>query len=183
MCSQFDAAEREDVIERWGIIPQSNVLGSAKWGTIYPKYDTLLIIYDSEPMVRRWGLTPEWSKRPLINAKSEEVHNKKTFVPLLQSRCIIPAASYYEWQRKNDSNIKTRIFGESMFSIAGLYTNDHYVMFTCAPAERIAHIHHRMPVILDDQSIDDWLNPFNEFSDIKTLLRPFGGLLEWDQTV
>ena len=183
MCSQFDAAEREDVIERWGIIPQSNVLGSAKWGTIYPKYDTLLITYDNEPMVRRWGLTPEWSKRPLINAKSEEVHRKKTFIPLLQSRCIIPAAAYYEWQRKNDSKIKTRIFGESMFSIAGLYTRDHYVMFTCAPAEGIAHIHHRMPVILDDQSIDDWLNPYNEFSDIKTLLQPFGGLLEWDQTV
>ena len=182
MCSQFDAAEREDVIERWGIIPQSNVLGSAKWGTIYPKYGTLLITYDNEPMVRRWGLTPEWSKRPLINAKSEQVHSKKTFVPLLQSRCIIPAASYYEWQYKNDSKIKTRIFGESMFSIAGLYTNDHYVMFTSAPAEGIAHIHHRMPAILNDQSIHDWLNPDNKFSEIKTLLQPFDGLLEWDQT-
>ncbi len=69
-----------------------------------------------------------------------------------------------------------------MFSIAGLYTNDHYVMFTSAPAEGIAHIHHRMPAILNDQSIDDWLNPGNEFSDIKTLLQPFDGLLEWDQT-
>ena len=183
MCSQFDVAEREDVIERWGITPQSNVLGSAKWGTIYPKYDTLLITYDNEPIVRSWGLTPEWSKRPLINAKSEEVHKKKTFIPLLNRRCIIPVASYYEWQQKNDLKIKTRIFGESMFSIGGLYTDDHYVMFTCGPTDRIAHIHHRMPVIINDQSIDDWLNPQKNFSDVKMLLCPFSGQLEAEQVV
>ena len=83
MCSQFETTDREDVIERWGINPRSNLMGFANWGTIYPKYNTLLIISDNEPIVRSWGLTPEWSKRPIINAKSEEAHKKKTFLPLL----------------------------------------------------------------------------------------------------
>ena len=68
-----------------------------------------------------------------------------------------------------------------MFSIAGLYTEDQYVMFTCVPAEAIAHIHHRMPVILNDDAIYDWLNPDNNYADIKTLLYPYTGPLEWNQ--
>ena len=94
MCSRFEPAEKEDVVLRWDVNPGSNVLGSAKWSTIFPKYDTLLITYANEPIVRSWGLTPEWAKRPLINAKSEEAHTKRTFTPLLNSRCVIPAASY-----------------------------------------------------------------------------------------
>ena len=181
MCSRFETTERDYVIERWDINPRSNLLGAAKWGTIFPKYDTLLITYDNEPIIRSWGLTPEWAKRPLINAKSEEAHKKKTFIPLLSSRCVIPAASYYEWQTEKGAKIKTNIFGKSMFSIAGLYTEDQYVMFTCVPAEAIARIHHRMPMILNDDAIYDWLNPDNDYADIKTLLYPYSGPLEWNQ--
>ena len=183
MCSRFETTDREDAIERWGINPRSNLLATAKWGTIYPKNDTLLITYGNEPIIRSWGLTPEWAKRPLINAKSEEAHEKKTFIPLLSSRCVIPAASYYEWKGEKGSKVKTNIFGKSMFSIAGLYTEDQYVMFTCAPAEAIAHIHHRMPAILGDDGVNDWLNPDNDYADIKILLHPFYGPLEWDQAV
>ena len=94
MCSRFEPAVKEDVILRWDINPGFNVLGAAKWTTIYPKYDTLLITYDNEPIVRSWGLTPEWAKRPLINAKSEEAHEKRTFTPLLGSRCVIKVRKF-----------------------------------------------------------------------------------------
>ena len=180
MCSQFETTDRDDVIERWGINPRSNLIGAANWGTIYPKYDTLLIICKNEPIVRSWGLNPEWVKRPVINAKSEEAHQKKTFIPLLSNRCVIPVASYYEWQGKKGSKVRTNIFGKSMFSIAGLYTEHQYVMFTCASAAAIEHIHHRMPAILDEDSVNDWLNPDNDYADIKSLLQPFRGLLEWE---
>ena len=181
MCSRFEPAEKEDVVLRWDINPGSNVLGSAKWSTIYPKYDTLLITYDNEPIVRRWGLTPEWAKRPLINAKSEEAHEKRTFSPLLASRCVIPAASYYEWQGPKGAKIKTNIFGKSMLPIAGLYSEDQYVMFTCVPAESISHFHNRMPAILDEDAVGDWLNPNNEYSDLRVLLKPYGSQLDWSE--
>ena len=181
MCSRFEPAVKEDVILRWDINSGSNVLGSAKWTTIYPKYDTLLITYENEPIVRSWGLTPEWAKRPLINAKSEEAHEKRTFTPLLNNRCVIPAASYYEWQGPKGSKIQTNIFGKSMLPIAGLYSEDQYVMFTCAPAEAISHIHNRMPVILDDDAVNEWLEPENDYSDLRELLHPYGGQLEWSE--
>ena len=183
MCSRFETTDRETVIERWGINPRSNLLGAARWGTIYPKYNTLLITYDGEPIIRSWGLTPEWAKSPVINAKSEEAHEKKTFIPLLSSRCVIPAASYYEWQGERGSKTKANIFGKSIFSIAGLYTEDQYVLFTCSSTEVIAHIHHRMPVILDDNAVQDWLNPGNDYSDVKNLLHPYCGSLEWVQAL
>ena len=179
MCSRFEPAVKEDVTLRWDINPGSNVLGSAKWTTIYPKYDTLLITYHNEPIVRSWGLTPEWAKRPLINAKSEEAHDKRTFAPLINNRCVIPTASYYEWQGPKDSKIKTNIFGKSMLPIAGLFTEDQYVMFTCAPTEAISHIHKRMPVILDDHAVNEWLKPENDYSDLREMLVPFGGQLDW----
>ena len=181
MCSRFEPAVKEDVILRWDINPGSNVLGSAKWTTIYPKYDTLLITYENEPIVRSWGLTPEWAKRPLINAKSEEAHEKRTFTPLLGNRCIIPAASYYEWQGPKGSKIKTNIFGKSMLPIAGLCNEEQYVMFTCAPAEAISHIHNRMPVILEEDAVSEWLKPENDYSDLRMLLQPYGGQLEWNE--
>jgi putative SOS response-associated peptidase YedK len=181
VCAQFETTDRDYVIERWGINPKSNVIGAANWGTIYPKYETLLIICNNEPIVRSWGLTPEWARRPVINAKCEEAHQKKTFIPLLTNRCVIPAASYYEWQGKKGSKVKTNIFGNSMFAIAGLYTKHQYVMFTCASAKAIAGIHHRMPAILEEESVNDWLNPENNYADIKSLLKTFGGLLEWQQ--
>ena len=67
-----------------------------------------------------------------------------------------------------------------MFSIAGLYTEDHYIMFTCSAAESIKHIHHRMPAILQDGEIRDWLNPHTNYVDVKSLLCPFSGPLEWE---
>jgi putative SOS response-associated peptidase YedK len=151
MCSRFEPAVKEDVILRWDINPGSNALGSAKWTTIYPKNDTLLITYDNEPIVRSWGLTPEWSKRPLINAKSEEALEKRTFTPLLEYRCVIPAASYYEWQGPKGSKIKTNIFGKSMLPIAGLYSEDQYVIFSFDPFTTNGPLDH-----LSLRKIDRW---------------------------
>ena len=181
MCSRFETTDRENAVTRWGINPRSNLIGAAKWGTIFPKYETLLITYDNEPIIRSWGLTPDWAQRPIINAKSEEAHEKKTFVPLLSNRCVIPAESYYEWQGEKGSKIKTKIYGRSIFLIAGLYTAEQYVMFTCPAAEAVAHIHNRMPVILGNGEVSDWLDPGKGFANVKTLLHPFSGSLEWKE--
>ena len=76
---------------------------------------------------------------------------------------------------------KNTIFGNSILPIAGLYTEDQYVMFTCAPADSISHIHNRMPANLDDDAVGEWLNPDNEYSDLMRLLQPYGGQLEWSE--
>ena len=43
-------------------------------------------------------------------------------------------------------------------------------MFTCAPAEEISHIHNRMPVILDDDAVNEWLKPDTDYADLREAL-------------
>ena len=78
----------------------------------------------------RWGLLPSWSQgepsgRPLINARSESVHEKPAFRELLRTRrCLIPADGFYEWQTL-DGGAKQpmRIVRKDRqpFAMAGLY--------------------------------------------------------------
>ena len=54
----------------------------------------------------RWGLIPNWCSKPLkemkvatFNARAETVTEKRMFRSAFEnSRCLIPASGYYEWQ-------------------------------------------------------------------------------------
>ena len=46
----------------------------------------------------QWGWERSFTKRPLINARSAEAWEKRTWSKVLQERrCIIPASGFYEW--------------------------------------------------------------------------------------
>ena len=58
----------------------------------------------SELCEARWGLIPSWWKQPepprlTFNARSEEAASKPMWrQPYRESRCLIPAEGWYEWQ-------------------------------------------------------------------------------------
>ncbi|MBT4118552.1 MAG: SOS response-associated peptidase [Rhodospirillaceae bacterium] len=122
----------------------------------------------------RWGLDVSWDNKPLINARAETLAQKKTFQPLLEARCLVPASAYFEWRRGAAGKIKTRIHNasESLFAMAGLTDGDNFTIVTVAPAPAIAHIHSRMPVILDAGSEDIWLDPDLDFTAAAKALGP-----------
>jgi putative SOS response-associated peptidase YedK len=172
MCSRYEN-DQAAVLPNFDIDPASEIAMAAKWGEIRPTDPALVISYDTEPLVRRWGLKPDWAERPIINAKAEEAAGKKTFQPLLANRCVIPATAYFEWRIDGGRKIKTRIAPGGLVQIAGLVDAASFVMFTCAAAPGIAHIHHRMPAILSEDAIDDWLDPDADFVELRPLLVPF----------
>jgi putative SOS response-associated peptidase YedK len=172
MCSRFET-DRKKVEPRFDIDPACEIAQAATWGEIRPTDPALLIAADEEPVVRRWGLTPEWAERPVINAKAEEAAQKKTFQPMLASRCIIPATSWYEWRPEAGRKVKTRIGRDEVLLIAGLYDAARFVMFTVAAAPRVAHVHHRMPALLSDETMGAWLDPAARFEDVRHLLLPY----------
>jgi len=121
-----------------------------------------------------WGLENSWDNKPLINARAETLAEKKTFAPLLEDRCLIPATAYFEWRRDEKVKIKTRIFpvdGGLLF-FAGLRSGDRFTIITCEPWPAIAHIHNRMPVILNPAYEKDWLAKEKKFRDVAKLLEP-----------
>ena len=83
---------------------------------------------------------------------------------MAQRRCLIPATCYFEWEHRGKEKIKYAIAPESnnMIYLAGIYrkegTHASFTILTCEPAESIAFIHNRMPVILLAEATGDWLN-------------------------
>jgi putative SOS response-associated peptidase YedK len=125
----------------------------------------------------RWGLIPSWWKKPLkelpatFNARSDTVHQKPMFRAAFKSRrCIIPASGYYEWRKGEDGGREPHYFKRvdgAVISMAGLYeewtdpatgeiVTSATIIVTDA-SEEVAHIHNRMPVILEQNQIEDWL--------------------------
>jgi putative SOS response-associated peptidase YedK len=90
--------------------------------------------------------------------------------------------AFYEWSGPAGHRIRHRIApqGQSLFALAGLWerwgegdeTVQTYTIITCPPNDVLAAIHNRMPVILDGDDRQVWLEePRVE------LLRPYSGPL------
>ena len=171
MCSRIKA-EKDVVMRDFDIDAHKDDYSTAKWGELYPTDPILVVGYGRQAGVRRWGLKPDWAERPIINAKSEEAAVKRTFQPLLNQRCVVPTTGYFEWRVEEGRKIKTLITLDGVLPMAGFLTDEACVILTCAPSAPLAYIHHRMPAILDDDTIDDWLNPDADFKDVRMVLKP-----------
>jgi len=153
--------------------------------------ETVPVVYqqDSQRLCQdmRWWLVPSWSDGPstkyaMFNARSESVASNRAFRgPFKRQRAIIPASSFIEWQRqgggKNPYQIQPR---ESAFAFAGLWDlwRDgeqrlySCTMVTCAALPQFAHIHKRMPVMLEAADFDRWLDPKIEGEQLADLPVP-----------
>lgn len=125
----------------------------------------------------KWGYIPIYakdSKNILINARSETILEKAAFkTNLKQKRCVIFADSFYEWKNIHGKKVPYRILlkDEKPFAFAGIwshYQKDNHSIYsatiiTTHANELMQNIHDRMPIILDDDGINTWLNePFDE---------------------
>jgi putative SOS response-associated peptidase YedK len=131
-----------------------------------------------------WGFVPHWAKdisdssRRMINARSETAAAKPTFKRAFeQSRCLLPADGFYEWQKSGDAKhpIHLRLKDHSMFAFAGLRSRwdggdeplESCTILTVEANDFMKPIHHRMPVILPRGKWLQWLDP--NVTDLKLL--------------
>ena len=147
------------------------------------------------PMI--WGfILPdrENTKRsqPLVNARMESADRKPTFrESWSRRRCIVPASYYFEWDHvpyvpygENGKSLPTssRRVGhkyaiqpkdESVTWLAGLYRIEdgypHFAVLTREPEGAVREIHDRMPVILETDRINEWINPMTDLIRIKEI--------------
>jgi putative SOS response-associated peptidase YedK len=151
----------------------------------------------------QWWLIPHWSKdgKPgfsSFNAKAETLDQSKLFSPYFKgSRCLIPADAFYEWQRATVTQevrggqkkveekhpMCVRMNDDAPFLFAGLFSiwkdaegNEHptFTIITTEPNELMAPIHRRMPVVLPEQHIEQWLDrSYKDTDSLKKLLVPY----------
>lgn len=123
----------------------------------------------------RWGFSPAWYKTLedgplLINARSETIAEKPAFREACRStRCLIPASGFYEWtaaegRGKNPWYIHPE--GAEAMAMAGIWRVwtgpggeeiPTVAIVTCEANARLADIHHRMPVLVDEEDYGLWL--------------------------
>lgn len=189
MCGRFSLdTDLDELFNRYRI--KKNDLKFCSKDEIFPSEVVPVVTNNGENKLTlmKWGFSPSYSKSLLINARSETVDSKPTFkYSFLNRRCIIPATSYYEWEKVGAKKIKRRISpkGIDIFSIAGLYSSfedeagrkfEAFTILTTDAHENIKMIHERMPVILSIENEEIWLdNTYKDISRLKGMFKAFDG--------
>lgn len=150
----------------------------------------------------RWGLVPYWAKDPSIgtrqiNARSETAAKKPAYrTAMARKRILIPADGFYEWRRVDNGTKRggrqpfwfTRTDGDVM-ALAGLRDGwrdaEGHLLRTCSILTTrsnadVADVHDRMPVVLEPDTWDEWLDPAERDPDEMSALlvaSPGGTLL------
>jgi len=193
VCGRFTLTrKKKDILEEYQkrfnreIIDISNKIYAENYN-VSPSQEVAVIYCEGKQLCfdyHKWGLIPHWSKdkkigNKLINARVETIAEKPSFRDsFYNNRCLIIADGYYEWQKRGKGKIPFYFLLENhkIFAFAGiraLWQNGDELINSCAiitadALENIAHIHNRMPIILNSQSELDWINP--EFGDKNQLL-------------
>ncbi len=133
----------------------------------------------------RWGLVPWWAKdlnigNKMFNARAETLETKGAFKSALEShRCLVLADGFYEWKRNDNAGGRrrtpfyfTRADGEPM-AFAGLWSSwrdpllpkdespriHSCTIVTTSSNPDVEPVHQRMPVLVECNDMDEWLDP------------------------
>jgi len=180
MCGRYRLSRRKQIIEEHF----DAVSGEEEWTPRYnvaPTQPVPVIRQNPKEPIRelslmRWGLVPSWAKNPsasaqMINARAETAGTKPAFRDALKSRrCLIPADGFYEWKRdgKTKQPFCFEVNQGQLFAFAGLWDRwkdptgkwlETCSILTASPNAVTSPVHDRMPVILDPDAYDLWLDP------------------------
>ena len=196
MCGRFSLTDIDSIFSRFGVIiskdinkkitPHYNIAPTQKIPVIYKDTNQ-----QNKIEFMKWGLIPFWAKDPkighkMINARAETLAQKPSFKHLLKSkRCLVPSSGFYEWKRIDKRKVPyyIGIKNSKIFSFAGLYDiwkdsvgNElkTFTIITTNSNNTLKPIHNRMPVILEQEFEEDWLDvKTHDFDSLKQMLKPY----------
>ena len=127
---------------------------------------------DAFPM--KWGFIHPSRGMLVFNTRSETAAEKALFATSIDDRrCLIPASCYYEWQKADGKKIKYAIKPKSApLYMAGLYIRSSkdrvpcFSILTMDAADSIKAIHARMPIMIPQDRIEDWLSPESPYKEV-----------------
>ena len=164
-------------------------------GFTHPK---LPVITDNSIEYKEWGLIPSWVKSredaidlrdKTLNAKGETIFEKPSFAQnILSRRCLLPVSGFFEWRDFNNNKypyfiqpskepgfLLGSVFDTWLDKSNGEVFNTFSIVTTPANPlmEMIHNIKKRMPLILDFEAADKWINPLSTAEEIKSIILPF----------
>lgn len=145
----------------------------------------------------RWGLIPHWAESAkvgsrMFNARAETLGSSPVFRDALRKRrCLVPVDSFYEWRRNGTARQPFRVVRSDgrPLALAGLWAGWRdpdtdqvrrtFTIITTGPNDLMCPIHNRMPVVLEPEAWDRWLDTSDaDVGELNGLLvpAPDGGL-------
>lgn len=195
MCARYTLTRAEKEIEKLYQVQLKS--GFAPNYNLAPTQEGLVITADEPGVAQQmhFGLVPYWAESTklnisTLNAKSEEVLEKKTYRPLIQHHktCLVLADGFYEWDRKSGKSIPYRFIlkDRQLFAFAGLWSQwksrdgttvyRSFTIMTTAANKIVGKVHdpkNRMPVILDKHNEALWLSKDVSPADLLNLCLPY----------
>ncbi len=188
MCGRygFSESKRKYLRERYSLDSDNEINEWIGSYNIAPTQNAPIITKNSpnSAHLRSFGIKVPWMPRPLINAQSESVANKPTFKTMFrENRCIVPATFFFEWKRTEDGKqpYAFSMKDDDIFSIAGIYNDEGFVILTCPPNDLMKDIHDRHPMILKKEDEELWLEHDSEEDQLLRLFKPYpaGEMKRW----
>jgi len=199
MCGRYRLSRRKQLVEEYFDCGPSDDDWSPRYN-IAPTQPVPVIRQNPKEPVRelslmKWGLVPNWAKDAsgaarMINARSETVATKPAFRdPLKFRRCLVPADGFYEWSRteKAKQPYCFEVNDGKLFAFAGIWDRwknpsgswvETCSILTTTPNAVTSAVHDRMPVILDPDSYDLWLDPgMTKAQFVTEMLKPYDARL------
>lgn len=182
MCGRYYIDPEDNIEELLAIPIAASGMEAKRYGEIRPA-DTALVLANNRNKQQRlfpmkWGFPRPDGKLLMINARSETAQEKAAFADSAKNRrCIIPASGYYEWGKKDKETGKKQKYafsqpGSRLIYMAGLYMVEeethtpYYTILTRDAVPEIAEIHGRMPVVLPENLLADWLSSLIPYEGI-----------------
>jgi putative SOS response-associated peptidase YedK len=129
----------------------------------------------------KWGFR---AKTLIVNARAETAAERPLFRESWQSRrCAVPSSCYFEWEhpaspdgrRRTGTKYRLQEKDAPLTWLCGLYRMEEgipcFVVLTRAPGENIRFIHDRMPLILPESAVEEWIRPETRPEDLLSLAR------------
>ena len=181
-------------------LPQSyaEFMAGLKFPEVQPRYNIaptqpiLCVFNDSgQPTCIEfsWGLISPWEKEPAnarrhFNARSETAAEKPSFrAAFKQRRCAILADGFYEWATVGKTKLPFHVScaDAGLMWFAGLWEpgdpdvgpGDNCTILTTSANDFMAPLHHRMPVILPQRAVSQWIDQTcKDARQLKSMLKP-----------
>lgn len=135
-----------------------------------------------------WGMVPAWASRggesikPLINVRSETALEKPTFRRAMNvGRCLIPASGFFEWLATNEKSKVPHVIQpprrKRLMVLVGVSdpgadpSQRAAAIMTRASAGPVKGIHERMPLCMEPDDFDAWLDPSRDGKAVEDVLQ------------
>jgi len=135
----------------------------------------------------KWGFVASWSQggRLVVNVQSENIDEAPVLRESFEKwRCLIPLDGFYEWrhQAKETRPYFFQMKKKQPFALAGLWAEQQVegqkvescTILTTTPNDVVKAVHGRMPVIVDEQDYELWLDSdLRDHRELDRLFKPY----------